>query len=666
MKKFLLLFTVIFVLPILISQKPPHNDDKPYAEGEIMIKLRSDLPQSQQQMIQNVLTDFQSVDLGIVNKLSDRLNIFLLNYNPSLIDDERLLEDIKAHPYVELAQFNHFIQQRELIPSDQYFDLQWNMHNTGQVGGVNDADIDGPEGWDLGTSGVTATGDTIIVAVVDDGFDIDHPDLKFWKNYHDIPGDGIDNDTNGYIDDYNGWNAWTNNGEIIEKDHGTHVTGIAAALGNNTIGVTGVNWNVKVMPVVYGTSVVESVVVAGYGYVHEMRSLYNETDGEKGAFIVSTNCSFGVNNGMPEDYPIWGAMYDSLGMQGILSAGATANANWNIDEVGDIPTAFPSDFLITVTNTDKNDLKSSSAGYGLTTIDLGAPGTQVYSTRMGNAYGYKTGTSMSSPHVAGAVAYMYSVADAEFMQAYHNDPGGMALVIKQYILNGVDPLPSLDGITVTGGRLNIYKAALQMLNPDITFNPLSILQFMLPDKQDSVSLTFTNNSGAAINYFITYPYALTWISLSGATAGSLNAFGTGEVMVHFDTEGLPADTLSTFLTFNYGGEEQFLVPVHLVVDPFVSVGSEHEGMGAWGHGSLEVWPNPAREGLSLKVLGLSSGMDYSVGIYDVSGKNLQTVRFPNRLQEVRLNVESYQPGIYIAILEGGEQAIDSRKFIIAK
>jgi subtilisin family serine protease len=667
MKKLSTLIAIILLIPILISQKPPRNGDKPYVDGQIMIKLRSDLPQNQQQMLRNVLADFQSVGLGLEEKLSDRLNIFLLDYNPALVDDQRLLQDIKDHPYVELAQFNHYIQQRALIPDDNFFGLQWNMNNTGQTGGTNDADIDAPEAWDLGNSGVTATGDTIIIAIVDDGFDINHEDISYWKNYLDIPGNGMDDDSNGYVDDYDGWNSWTNTGEIIEKDHGTHVTGIAAAQGNNGMGVTGVNMHVKVMPVV-GSATVESIVVAGYAYVLEMRSLYNETGGEKGAFIVSTNASFGVNNGQPEDYPIWGAMYDSLGMRGILSAAATANANWNVDEVGDIPTAFPSNFLITVTNTDNNDVKSSFAAYGPTTIDLGAPGTQIYSTRQANGYGYKTGTSMASPHAAGAIAYMFSVANEEFMTAYHNDPAGMALVIKQYILAGTDPLPSLEGITVTGGRLNIYQAALKMMNPDFTFNPLSILQIMAPEKQDSVALAFTNNSSVPVAYSFNYPDTLDWISLTGPLSGTVNGSETKLVKVHFNTLGLDADTLSTFLIFNYGDGKKFLEPVHLFIDPSVSAGSEHGSMEAWGQGKMAVWPNPARNDVHVRLNmdDVRFYKDLAFIIYDIFGRKIEEINIAGGQNEIQLNVEDFKPGIYMAMLKDGNLVMANGKFVVTK
>jgi hypothetical protein len=835
MKKAFLYFVLILFIPFLISQKPPRNGDKPYVEGQIMIKLRSGHPQRQQQMLQHVLADFHSVGLTTAEKLSDRLNIFLLNFNPALVDDERLLKEIKADPDVEMAQFNHFVQLRETIPNDPSFNLQWNMHNTGQTGGTAGADIHGPEGWDLGTSGVTATGDTIIIAVDDDGFDLDHTDLNFWKNTHEIPNNGIDDDSNGYVDDYDGWNSWTNSGNITEADHGTHVTGIASARGNNGIGVSGVNWNVKVMPV-EGSATVESIVVAGYAYILEMRSLYNETGGEKGAFIVSTNSSFGVNNGMPADYPIWCAMYDSMGMQGILSAAATANANLNVDEVGDIPTACPSDFLISVTNTDNNDVKNSFAAYGLVSIDLGAPGTSVYSTRQANSYGYKTGTSMATPHVSGAVAYMFSVADADFMTAYHNDPAGMALVIKQYIMNGVDTLPSLQGKTVTGGRLNIYKAAQQMMNPDIIFNPLSILRIMMPNNQESVSLEFSNNSNSPLNYSINYPDTLTWLNLDGPQSGTLNAYGQGSIVINFDTDGFNADTLFTFLTFSYSEGKQFNIPVHLIINstgspltvnvsaaqdsicpgeslqitsdvsggsgnytylwtsnpsgftstdssvtvtpfvtttyylnvfdgfpdsatdsvritikslpetPVISSGPAFvdnyfvttstyncteaanaayyvwhvypQGAGTTGStgstgeftwtsgftGSVQItviaandcgnseisdafpttlyssagvdenagenqfiiYPNPAKEGLRFKVSGLSMGKEYSIFIFDATGKQMQEIKVPNGKTELQLNVESYQQGIYFVFLKNGSATLERRKFVIVK
>jgi subtilisin family serine protease len=284
------------------------------------------------------------------------------------------------------------------------------MHNTGQSGGTVDADIDAPEAWDLGTGGLTAAGDTIVVAVVDGGFYLNHLDMNFWKNYNEIPGNGIDDDNNGYIDDVNGWNAYNNNGNVTASGtHGTHVSGTVGARGNNTIGVAGVNWNVRVMAI-QGSSGTESVVLRAYGYALKQRRLYDSSNGMKGAFVVSTNASFGVDYGQPANFPLWCAFYDSLGSAGILNAGATANLNINIDVTGDIPTACPSDWMISVTNTDRNDVKNTGAAYGLTTIDLGAPGTSIISTTTASTYGTSTGTSMATPHVAGAIGFMYSVA----------------------------------------------------------------------------------------------------------------------------------------------------------------------------------------------------------------------------------------------------------------
>lgn len=398
-------------------------------------------------------------ELKVEAKLSEPLAIWLLKFNAHAINENELLQKVNAHKDTKAVQFNHYVEERVLNPDDPSFTngTQWDMNNTGQNGGTDDADIDAPEAWELCTGGITSGGDTVVVAVIDGGFYLAHQDLNFWKNYAEIPGNSVDDDNNGYVDDVNGWNAFNNNGTITSSQHGTHVSGTVAAIGNNNLGVAGVNWNAKVMAV-QGSSGTESVVVNAYAYVFKLRQMYNQSNGASGAFVVSTNSSFGVNNGNPTAFPIWCAMYDSLGSVGILSAGATANANFNIDVTLDMPTACPNNHLITVTNTDRNDEKASSAGYGLTTIDLGAPGTTVYSTTPNNAYANLSGTSMATPHVAGAVGLMISAACPHLLQDYKNYPDSIALLFKQFMLDNVDTVADLLNNSVTGGRLNVNKS----------------------------------------------------------------------------------------------------------------------------------------------------------------------------------------------------------------
>jgi len=453
-----------------------------YVPRQIMVQFNKDTSDSRQAEI------FKLEELTDVHQLSRRLSIWLCTLDNNISEKEAIVR-LKKYPEVKFAQLNHKLELRETIPDDEGFSLQWCHHNTGQTGGEVDADIDTPSAWDIEPGGIMANGETVVLAIVDNGTYLTHPDLNFYKNELEIPGNGVDDDGNGYIDDYDGWNAYNHTGNPGVGSHGTHVCGIAAAIGNNGIGVSGVNWQAEVMPVA-GSSSSEATVVEAYGYVLEMRSRYNETDGAEGAYVVATNSSFGVNQGQPEDFPIWSAMYDSLGMVGILSAGATANANWNIDEVGDVPTACESEWMIAVTNTTYNDEKNISAGYGLVTIDLGAPGTTVYSTDTNTlGYGYKTGTSMATPQVCGAVGYLMSVLPAITLLENENDPGELALIIRDVMFAGVDPLPDLEGVTVTGGRLNVYNSMLLLRNGaygDVTneefvnaFDAANILQYFV-------------------------------------------------------------------------------------------------------------------------------------------------------------------------------------------
>jgi len=402
----------------------------------------------------------QNTGLHSKKLLSKRLNIWLLEFDEKKADVGDMLLSVRGSDVVAAAQANHPVSFRT-DPNDDLYGSQWQYDNDGSDGGTADADIDAPQAWDITTGGTTVTGDEIVIAIIDGGVNMLHADLanNIWTNKNEIPDNGIDDDNNGYIDDVHGWNFNDTTNDITNGEighwHGSPVMGILGASGNNQTGVSGVNWNVKVMNLVGNRS--DETVISAYNYILDMRARYNATNGAEGAFIVATNASLG-RSGFPEDAPMWCDMYDALGEVGIVSAGATSNSSVNVDVEGDIPTSCPSNYLITVTNTNRRDQKAISAGYGLMSIDLGAPGSEAFTVENSGNYGTFGGTSAATPHVAGAVALLYSLPIPSFMNDVREDPKDAARRVRNFILQGVDALPDLDGITVTGGRLNLYNS----------------------------------------------------------------------------------------------------------------------------------------------------------------------------------------------------------------
>ena len=399
-----------------------------------------------------------------MSTLSELSHIFLFHYDDLALDGEDVLDALRASEKVQAAQLNHYVEDRA-TPNDPQFGSQWHHID------ASDNDIDSDLAWDITTGGSTANGDRIVVAVLEGGgSNYNHVDLigNHWTNDAEIDGNGVDDDGNGFVDDVNGWNAASGNDAISAGGHGTAVSGMIGAVGNNGNGGAGVNWDVEIMQIQMG-SLTESNVIAAYNYPYTMRNLYNTSGGTQGAFVVATNASWGIDGANPANYPVWCAYYDDLGAVGILNCGATANNNVNIDVVGDMPTGCGSDYMVAVTATNSSDVRTFS-GYGATTIDLGAPGEAVFLPSGSTGYSSTSGTSFASPCVAGGIALVYSAPCADLASSALTSPQSTADAVLGYILEGVDAVPNLVGETVTGGRLNVKNAldlAIDSCNPDL-------------------------------------------------------------------------------------------------------------------------------------------------------------------------------------------------------
>ncbi|MCG3123868.1 MAG: hypothetical protein GIKADHBN_02296 [Phycisphaerales bacterium] len=387
--------------------------------------------------------------LGVAVKATAAVGRYCVEFTTTgRVTREAIDRVLAAMPNVKSIEPDR-VYEKSLVPNDDRYTEQYAHDNTGTfLGSLGrlDADMDTTEAWDT-----TIGSRDQVVAVIDTGVQITHPDLadNIFVNAGEIAGNGIDDDNNGFIDDVSGWDFWDNENDPDDYEgHGTHVAGIIGAVGNNGIGVTGVNWAVSILPIrvlgPFGGTL--SSIVAGIDYVTMLR--------ENGVPIAAANASYGApGSRLYEDLPEGlDAERDAIARfieEGGTFVAAAGNASNDNDTINSsfFPSSYKIPGLISVASTDWDDRISGFSNYGAETVDLGAPGDLILSTYPTDSYAYLSGTSMAAPQVSGAVALMRSIK-----------PTASAVEIRQTLLDSVDPLPDLQGKTVAGGRLNVARA----------------------------------------------------------------------------------------------------------------------------------------------------------------------------------------------------------------
>lgn len=371
-------------------------------------------------------------------------------YRVFVSDEARARKVISTNKSVMYFRKAVLAEERATIPNDPQFMDQWHLDKIGA-----------PEAWDFATTGKTSRGIDIVLGIFDSGYEKDHPDLAniFWKNENETPGDGIDNDSNGYIDDYCGVDLFSGNDQHKRDRHGTQVIGAMAAESDNGIGVSGIAWNTKVIPISksvgnkYDTHFIESI-----NYLIQLRKAFNESNGQEGAFVVAMNTSLGVAGSFASEFPDWCAVHDAMGQVGILGVYATENESHDVDIVGDMPANCPSEYIIAVTSSDKSDRLDEDAAFGQRTIDLAAPGHDILTTNLNGGYDINSGTSLASPLVTGAIAAMYMAASDALLDTIALNPAVGALEIRRLLLESVHITSDLTGRVASNGRLDLAAA----------------------------------------------------------------------------------------------------------------------------------------------------------------------------------------------------------------
>lgn len=382
---------------------PQYTPAPRYALDRVIVKFKGG--QFRLQALSEVKSQYRLQSIKEIRNL----NIYVFKL-PKGKTPHEIIAELRKRPDVEYAEPDYIYTIRATIPNDPLWNYLWGL-----------VKIQAPSAWDI-----TTGSQSVVVAVIDTGVDYNHPDLQanMWKD----PATG-----------YYGKNCITGapnpNDPMDDNGHGTHVAGTIGAVGNNSIGVVGVNWQVKIMALKFMRN-------DGSGTTSDAIDCINYAI-QKGAHII--NASWG-------DYGYSQILRDAIASAknaGILFVAAAGNESNDNDLIPLYPASYDLENIISVAATDKNDLLASFSNYGRNSVHVGAPGVDIRSTVPGNVYGYSdgTGTSMASPHVAGLAALLKA-----------QNPNYTWRELKCRIMKGVDSAPDLNGKTITGGRINAYKA----------------------------------------------------------------------------------------------------------------------------------------------------------------------------------------------------------------
>jgi hypothetical protein len=588
----ILLLTLISLF-LCISVSFAKQTGSEYKEGELIVKFKSGVG------IKAAADTHAHVKSEVVKHLG-KTGVQLVKLKAGLTTMEAV-ELYKTDPNVLYAEPNYILHALDVFPNDPNFNHLWGLHNIAQTGGNTDADIDAPEAWQI-----TTGSSDVIVAVIDTGVDYNHEDLavNIWKNLAELNGiPGVDDDGNGYVDDIYGIDTFNNDSDPMDDhNHGTHVSGTIGAVGNNGIGVAGINWNVRIMALKFISS-------NGYGYTSDAIECLE--------YAIMMKQNYGQNIKITSNS--WGgkgyskALRDAIQEAGdadILFIAAAGNDGSDNDTERFYPSSYDPANIISVAATDHNDKLASFSNWGLAAVDVAAPGVNILSSTLNNGYEYFSGTSMATPHVAGLAAMILA-----------KHPEYSYTQVKENIFTSADPIAGLDGRVFTGSRINAVNALTNtltcdpsrlrfiVLSPSIQFGALKDSQNIIrafvatcrgPINNATVTVDFSNGDpGLTLHDDGIYPdlvagdglYSGLWVPEAlGEITLNINASVQGYSTVSNNISGAVADLTANFSAEPTSGQSS--LTVH-----FTDLSRGNPGIQSWhwtfGDGETSTEQNPS-------------------------------------------------------------------------